>query len=57
MKTSRDAALVYEFEDEQLGSDLGKVRRRLETRYDWIWNEDLSEQLRKAEVAMGVKNV
>jgi salicylate hydroxylase len=52
--TSRDAAKIYEFEDEELGSDLDSIRRRLEIRYDWIWNEDLPKQLKKAQDIMGI---
>ncbi|OWP05831.1 salicylate 1-hydroxylase [Marssonina coronariae] len=55
VKTSRDAAAIYEFEDENLGTDLDKIRRRLEERYDWIWNEDLPQQLRTAQDIMGLK--
>jgi salicylate hydroxylase len=50
--TSREAGKLYEFEDEELGQDLEKIRRRLEMRYNWIWNEDLPQQLKKAEDMM-----
>lgn len=53
VKTSRDAAKIYEFEDGELGVDLEKIRRRLEERYDWIWDEDLPAQLRRAQEVMG----
>lgn len=56
VKTSRDAAAIYEFEDEELGTDLEKIRRRLEERYDWIWDEDLPAQLRKAQDVMVLKS-
>lgn len=52
--TSRDAAAIYEFENKALGNDLDKIRATLETRYDWIWNEDLPAQLKKAEALMSV---
>ncbi|CAG8949645.1 hypothetical protein HYFRA_00007879 [Hymenoscyphus fraxineus] len=48
VETSRDAAAVYEFEDDSLGTDLEKVRARLEIRYKWIWDEDMNEHLRQA---------
>ncbi|KAH8766979.1 hypothetical protein BGZ57DRAFT_489462 [Hyaloscypha finlandica] len=51
--TSRDAAKIYEFEDEKLKSDLDMIKRTLEMRYDWIWNEDLPQQLKTAEAIMG----
>jgi salicylate hydroxylase len=51
--TSRDAVTIYEFENEKLGSDLEFIKQTLETRYDWIWNEDLPKQLMKAQDIMG----
>jgi salicylate hydroxylase len=55
VSTSRDAVKIYEFEDEKLGTDLGLIRSTLETRYNWIWDEDLHQQLRRACDIMGVK--
>ncbi|KAM3065984.1 hypothetical protein ACMFMG_009795 [Clarireedia jacksonii] len=46
--TSRDAAAIYEFENEELGMDLQKIRERLERRFRWIWGEDLPAQLERA---------
>lgn len=53
--TSREAAELYEFENKKVGSDLDMIKRTLETRYEWIWNEDLPEQLKKAQEIMGIK--
>lgn len=53
--TSREAALLYEFQDDELGGDLEKIRQRLQTRYNWIWDEDLERQLRDAQKIMGIK--
>ncbi len=50
--TSRDAAKIYEFEDEKLGTDLDMIKQTLETRYNWIWNVDLPHQLKKAQDIM-----
>ena len=50
--TSREAGALYEFEDEELGYDLEMIKQRLESRYNWIWDEDLPRQLRKAEETM-----
>lgn len=52
VKTSRDAAALYEFEDENIGTDLDLVKQTLKSRYDWIWNEDLPKQLDKAQQIM-----
>ncbi|EHL03619.1 putative Salicylate hydroxylase [Glarea lozoyensis 74030] len=46
--TSRDAARIYEFEDENLGSDLEKIRETLGERFKWIWDEDMVAQKDKA---------
>ncbi|KUJ22260.1 FAD/NAD(P)-binding domain-containing protein [Mollisia scopiformis] len=51
--TSREATAIYDFEDEKLGTDLDLIKRTLETRYDWIWNEDLPQQLRRAREIAG----
>lgn len=32
--------------------DLEKLKQNLETRYQWIWDEDLDAQLAKAEAIM-----
>jgi len=53
--TSRDAAKIYEFEDEELKTDLESIKRRLEMRYNWIWDENLPQQLTKAQGIMGVR--
>lgn len=53
--TSRDAAKVYQFEDEKLGTDLDLIKWALEMRYNWIWDEDLPTQLQKAEDIMHMK--
>ncbi|KAG9233232.1 hypothetical protein BJ875DRAFT_51286 [Amylocarpus encephaloides] len=46
--TSRDAVRIYEFEDEELGCDLVNIKKRLEERYNWIWNADMNAQLQEA---------
>lgn len=53
--TSRDACSIYEFADEELGRDLKKVEEKLRSRYNWIWEEDLGEQLKQAQMIMGTK--
>jgi salicylate hydroxylase len=47
--TSRDVANVYEFLNEKLEGNLEEIRSALETWWDWIWYEDLEEQLKRAE--------
>lgn len=53
--TSRETARIYEMEDEEIGADLEKMGQNLKTRYDWIWKEDLSRQLREAQGIMAGK--
>jgi len=57
VETSRDAVAIYEFEDEKLGTNLNEIKRTLEMRYNWIWDEDLPQQLRKALEIMSVKAI
>jgi salicylate hydroxylase len=54
--TSREVASLYEFEDETVGTDLDLIRKKLEMRYDWIWDEDLPQQLKKAQDVMRTKS-
>jgi salicylate hydroxylase len=48
--TSRQAGMLYEFELE--GDDLVKVRRNIEGRMGWIWNEDLERELEDARALL-----
>ncbi|KAL3418985.1 mannitol 1-phosphate dehydrogenase [Phlyctema vagabunda] len=50
--TSRDACAIYQFRHEELGSDMENIKTRLETRYNWIWDEDLQQQLAEARAIM-----
>ena len=46
--TSKEAGEIYEFEGEGLGDDVQKITQNLQHRYDWIWKEDLDQQLERA---------
>lgn len=48
VETSREAGRVWSFERHEIGSDLEKVAREVQTRWGWIWEEDL-----RAEVEEG----
>jgi salicylate hydroxylase len=50
--TSRDAAEIYEFENEKLGNDLVEIEKALNQRYQWIWELDLHEHLKEAQSLM-----
>lgn len=50
--TSREASHLYELENETIKYDLDKAREELEVRCKWIWDEDLSAQVKTAQDAM-----
>ena len=50
--TSREASHLYELENETIKYDLDKARKELEVRCKWIWDEDLSAQVKTAQDAM-----
>jgi salicylate hydroxylase len=47
--TSREAAELYEFENKAASSNLDLMKEKLETRCKWIWEEDLLQQLERAQ--------
>lgn len=52
VKTSREAADIYEFKNKSLGFDFEKTREELEGRMKWIWEEDLHAHLQMAQDMM-----
>lgn len=50
--TSKEAGRLYEMEHDEVGTDLDKARENLLTRCNWIWENDVKEQLREAEAVM-----
>lgn len=55
--TSREASHLYELENESIGYDLDKARKELEVRCKWIWDEDLSTQVKAAQDVMAQKPI
>lgn len=53
--TSRDAGELYELEEEGVEDDADKLRERLSTRYRWIWEHNLEEDLAEAMGMLGGK--
>ena len=51
VKTSRECGVVVDCEDEEVGDDVEKFRENMLTRYHWIWEKRLEDDL---EEAMGV---
>ena len=49
VSSSRKMAKIYDLEDRAIGDDMQAMRGCLEHAWDWIWNEQLHEQVAKAE--------
>lgn len=43
--TSREAGLLYDFQGEGIGDDVQKLKKNLDERYKWIWDDDLETTL------------
>ncbi|KAH3965011.1 hypothetical protein HBI70_177380 [Parastagonospora nodorum] len=54
VKTSREAGMLWEFEGDGIGDDLGALEQNALKRMDWIWNHDITEDLDRArEIVRG----
>lgn len=53
VRTSRDAGELYELEKVGVGGDVGRLREDLGTRYKWIWEHRLEDDLAEAMGLMG----
>ena len=51
VQTSHEAGEVYGFEGPQ-GNDLASIKENLQTRYRWIWEEDLGKELELAKARL-----
>ena len=51
VKTSHEAGDEYGFEGPQ-GDDLEKIKEDLQTRFRWIWEEDLEKELEMAKAQL-----
>jgi salicylate hydroxylase len=49
IKRSIDAALSYDFLLPDVGDDMSNILKRLKESFEWLWYEDLEEQLRSAK--------
>jgi salicylate hydroxylase len=54
VKTSREAGMLWEFEGEGVGDDLELLEQNAVKRMDWIWDHDITEDLKRARKLMGV---
>lgn len=50
--TSRSLGEIYEFENQEIGEDLAKLASTLDGWLRWIWEEDLVDELKRAEAVM-----
>jgi salicylate hydroxylase len=46
--SSRKIARIYDLEDEVIRDDMNAMREYLKHAWDWIWEEDLNEELKEA---------
>lgn len=53
---SIDAGKVYELEGDGVGADLDAMRKILRTRYNWMWEKKLDEDLAEAMSKMDVRS-
>lgn len=51
--TSKEAGEVVEFEGKDIGDDIEKLKANLDVRFDWIWDEDLDQELKDARRLLG----
>jgi len=53
-RTSREMGEIIGYTGHGIGRDLGKIKRNLDTRMNWIWDVDLVEEVRRGvEIAKG----
>ncbi|SFU81679.1 salicylate 1-monooxygenase [Halomonas korlensis] len=52
-RTSHEAGDVYEFAGTGIGDDETKLIENLETRYDWLWNHNLQDDVLAAKKRLG----
>jgi salicylate hydroxylase len=55
VETSREAGKLYDFEGEEIGDDVGKIREILEKRMKWIWEIDLNQHVEEVKSRMREK--
>ncbi|KAF2993220.1 hypothetical protein E8E13_000942 [Curvularia kusanoi] len=52
VKTSKEAGMLWEFEGEGVGDDLKAFEENAKTRMSWIWDHDISVDLKQAQSVM-----
>ena len=56
VRTSREAGALYYLSLDGVGADLDKVKRNVDTRHTWLWEEDLEGEVREAMQIMIVES-
>ncbi|TWI48234.1 salicylate hydroxylase [Pseudomonas duriflava] len=52
-RTSYEAGELYEYRDQQVGSDEALLSSTLASRFDWLWNHDMTADLANAHTRLG----
>lgn len=52
VKTSRENGEICMMRGESTGDDLGKIKANLDQRFNWIWHEDLDQQVQRARTKL-----
>lgn len=52
VKTSKEAGMLWDFEGEGIGDDLEALEGNAVTRMSWIWDHNISEDLKKARTVL-----
>ncbi|MCE8035487.1 salicylate 1-monooxygenase [Billgrantia tianxiuensis] len=56
-RTSHEAGDLYEYSAPGIGADEARLAADLETRFDWLWNHDLRNDVAAARVRLGWESV
>jgi len=52
---SREQAAIYDFQADGVGDNVQKISEILPYRWDWIWDEDVEEELKEAKALLNRK--
>ena len=52
VRTSRENGEICMMRGESTGKDFGKIKATLDTRFHWIWHEDLDQQVEAAKASL-----
>lgn len=52
VQTSIQSGAMLDYEDQELGTDIERISKNIESRWNWIWYEDLQGELDQAITIM-----